>query len=107
MCSRRSTCFAALFTLSLIPSTPSAVFSTTTTPASMENVGVYLAITVFARVDIAYKQVTEIAKDVQAVDYWLSKLEDSLNKIKDELAFIRHSITVLVHNTRLLDMEFK
>ena len=107
MCSCRGTCFAALFTLSLIPGTPGAAFSTTATPASIENVGVYLVITISARVNIAYKQVTEIIKNVQAVYYWLSELKDSLSKIKDELIFIRCGITVLIYNTRLLDMEFK
>ena len=55
---------AALFTLLLIPSTPGTAFSTTTTPAGMENVGVYSAITISVRVNIVYKQVTKITKDV-------------------------------------------
>jgi hypothetical protein len=73
----------------------------------MENVGVYSAITIFICINIVYKQVTEIAKDIQAVNYQLSKLKDSLNKIKDELAFIKHGITALIYNTRLSDIEFK
>jgi len=39
-------------TLLLIPSTPSTASSTTTAPTGMENVRVYLAIAVSARVDI-------------------------------------------------------
>ena len=55
MCSCRGIRFAALFTLLLIPGTPSAVFGTTATPTSMENIGVYLAIAIFIYVDIVYK----------------------------------------------------
>jgi hypothetical protein len=51
--------------------------------------------------------VTEIAKDIQAIDCWLNRLKDSPNKIKDKLAFIRHSITAFIYNTRLLNIEFK
>ena len=86
---------------------PGAAFNTAATPTSIENVKVYLVITISIRVNIAYKQIIEIIKDIQAVDYQLNKLEDSLSEIKDKLAFIRRSITVLVHNTRLLNMEFK
>ena len=107
MRSRRGTCSAAPPTLSLIPGTPGAASGTAATPAGMENVGVYSAIAVSARVDIAREQVTEIAKDVRAVDHRLSELEDSLSEIKDELAFIRRGITALVRNTRLSDMEFE
>ena len=54
--SHRGTYSAAAFpTLLLIPSTPSAASSTTAAPASIENVRVYLAIAVSARVDIVYK----------------------------------------------------
>ena len=55
-------------TLSLIPSTPSAA-SSTITPASTENVRVYLAITISARVNIVYKRVAKVVKDVRAIDY--------------------------------------
>ena len=103
----RNTCFAISLTLLLIPSTPGTASGTTTTPTSMENVRVYSAITISTRVNIAYKQVTKIIKDIQAVDYQLSKLKDSLNEIKDKLVFIRYSITALICNTRLLNMEFK
>ena len=64
MRSYRGICFATPFTLLLIPGTPGAAFSTTTTPASMENVKVYSAIAISIRVDIVYKQVTEIVKDI-------------------------------------------
>ena len=39
----------------LIPSMPSTTFSTTTTLTSIENVGVYLVITISVRVNIVYK----------------------------------------------------
>jgi len=42
-------------TLSLIPNTPSATFSTTAAPASTENVKIYSAIAVSAHVNIVYK----------------------------------------------------
>ena len=60
---------AAFFTLLLIPSTPSAAFSTAATPASMENIRVYLAIAISTRINIVCKQVTKIAKDVQAINH--------------------------------------
>jgi len=91
-------------TLSLIPGTPGAASSTAATPTSTENIRVYSAIAVSARVNIVYKWVTKIAKDVRAIDCGLSELEDSLSEIKDELAFIRRSITILVYNTRLLNI---
>ena len=46
---------AAPPTFSLIPSTPNAALGTATTPTSTENVKVYSAIAVFARVNIVYK----------------------------------------------------
>ena len=46
---------AAPFIILLIPGTPSTVFSTTATPAGTENVKVYLAIAISARVNIVYK----------------------------------------------------
>ena len=53
MRSRRGTRSAATPpTLLLIPSTPSATSSTTTAPAGMENVGVYLVIAISVRVNI-------------------------------------------------------
>ena len=56
MCSRRGTRFAAaLFTFSLIPSTPSTASGTAAAPAGTENVRVYLAIAVSARVNIVCK----------------------------------------------------
>jgi hypothetical protein len=68
---------------------------------------VYSAIAVSARVNIVYKWVAEVAKDIRAIDYRLSKLKGSLSKIKDKLTFIRRSITILIRNTRLLDIELK
>ena len=67
----------------------------------------YLAIAVSACVNIVYKRVAKVVKDIQAIDYRLSKLKGSLSKIKDKLAFIRRGITTLIRNTRLLDIELK
>jgi len=108
MRSRRDTrSIAAPPTLLLIPSTPSISSGTTTTPTSTENIRVYLVITVSARVNIVYKRVAKVVKDIRAIDYQLSRLKDSLSKIKDKLAFIRRGITILIYNTRLLDIELK
>jgi len=53
MRSRRGIRFTATpFTLLLIPSTPGAAFNTTTAPTGTENVGVYSAIAISARVNI-------------------------------------------------------
>ena len=41
------------------------------------------------------------------MDCWLNEFEDSLNKIKDKLAFIRRGITVFIYNTRLPIIEFE
>ena len=46
---------ATPFTLLLIPSTFGTIFNTTATPASTENIEVYLAIAIFIRVNIVYK----------------------------------------------------
>jgi len=46
---------AAPPTLLLIPSMPNAVFNTITTPTSIENIKVYLAITIFIYINIVYK----------------------------------------------------
>jgi len=39
------------------------------------------------------------------MDRRLNKFRDSLNKIKDKLAFLRRGVTTLIRNTRLLDIE--
>ena len=59
---------ATPFTLLLIPGTPSTTFSTITS-TSTENIGVYLAITVFTHVNIVYKRVAEVVKDIWAIDH--------------------------------------
>ena len=65
MRSRRDTYSTATpLTLLLIPGTPSITSSTTTAPISTENIGVYLTITIFTHVDIIYKQITKIVKDI-------------------------------------------
>ena len=55
MYSCRGICSAAFFTFLLIPSTPGAAFSTTATPAGIENIRVYLVITISIRVNIVCK----------------------------------------------------
>jgi hypothetical protein len=55
-------------TLLLIPSIPSTA-SSTITPASTENIRVYLVIAISARVNIVYKRVAKVVKDVRAIDY--------------------------------------
>jgi len=93
-------------TLLLIPSTPSAA-SSTITPTSTENIRVYLAITIPIYVNIVYKRVAKVVKDVRAIDHQLSKLKGSLSKIKDKLTFIRRGITTLIYNAGLPDIELK
>ena len=51
------------FTLSLIPGMP-GVFSTTAASASIEYIRVYLAIAISIRVNIVYKQVIKIVKNI-------------------------------------------
>ena len=61
MCNRRGICFA------IIPSTLSPIASTpggTTAAASIEYIGAYSAIAISVRVDIVYKRVTDIAKNI-------------------------------------------
>ena len=55
MYSRRGIRFTIPPTLLLIPGTPGTTFSTTATPTNIENIGVYLAITISTRVNIVYK----------------------------------------------------
>ena len=54
---------AAPPTLLLIPSTPSTA-SSTITPTSIENIRVYLVIAISARVNIVYKWVAKVVKDI-------------------------------------------
>jgi len=68
---------------------------------------VYLVIAVSARVNIVYKWVAKVVKDIWAIDHQLSKLRGSLGKIKDKLVFIRRGITILIYNARLPDIELK
>ena len=70
MCSYKGIYFtAAPSTLLLIPGTPGAVFGITATPTSTENVGAYLAIAVFAHINIVCEWVTKIVKDVWVINY--------------------------------------
>ena len=48
---------------------------------------------------------TDIVKDVQAIDFQLNKFRNSLSEIKDKLAFLRRSVIILIYNTRLLDIK--
>ena len=94
-------------TFLLIPGMPSPTSSIITTPTSTENVRVYLVIAIFIYIDIVYKQVAEVVKDIQAIDYQLSKLKGSLSEIKNELAFIKCGITILIYNAKLLNIRLK
>ena len=67
----------------------------------------YLVITVSTRINIVCKQVAKVVKDIRAIDYQLSKLKGSLNKIKDKLTFIRLGITTLIYTAGLPDIELK
>jgi len=95
---------AAPLTLLPITGTPGAAIATTTSTGT-ESVRVYLAIAVSARVNIVCKWVTNIAKDVRAINCRLNEFGDSLSKIKNELEFLRRGVTVLIRNTGLLDIE--
>ena len=101
---RRGTRSAAAPTLLPITSTPGAAV-TAAASAGIESIGVYLAIAISARINIVYKQVTNIVKDIQAIDRRLNKFRDSLNKIKNKLAFLRRSIIALIRNAGLLNIK--
>ena len=78
-----------------------------TTSASTGSVRVYLVITISTRINIVYKRVTNIAKDIRAIDRRFNKYKDSLSKIKNKLAFLRRSIITLICNTRLPDIKYR
>ena len=65
----------------------------------------YLAIAVSTRINIVRKRVTNIAKDIRAIDRRFNRFKDSLSKIIDKLTFLRRSIIILIRNTRLPDIE--
>ena len=71
----------------------------------MEYIRVYLAITISTYINIVRKRVTNMAKDIRAIDRQLNKFKDSLSKIKDKLAFLRRSVIILIRNTGLPDIE--
>jgi len=79
----------------------------TTTSASTRSIRVYLVIAIFIYINIVYKRVTNIVKDVWGIDRRFNKFKDSFSKIKDKLAFLRRSIIILIRNTRLLDIKYK
>jgi len=96
---------AAPLTLLPITSTPGTTIAATAS-ASTGSIRVYLAIAISARINIVYKRVTNIVKDVQAIDRRFNKFKDSLSKIKDKLTFLRRGVITLIRNTRLLDIEY-
>ena len=53
------------------------------------------------------KQITNIIKNIQAMDHQLNKFKDSLSKIKDKLTFLRHSVITLIYSTELPDIKYK
>ena len=73
--------------------------------ANTRNVGVYWAIAVSVCIDIVYKQVVNMAKDVWVMDCQLNEFEDSLNEIKNELVFLKYNVIAFVHNAGLLNIE--
>ena len=87
-------------------STPGATVAATAS-ASTGSVRVYLAIAVSARINIVRKRVTNMARDVRAIDRRLNKFKDSLSEIKDKLAFLRCGVITLIRNARLLDIEYR
>jgi hypothetical protein len=68
---------------------------------------VYLAIAISTRINIVCKRVTNMAKDIRAIDCRFNKFKESLGKIKDKLAFLRRGIITLIRNTRLPDIEYR
>jgi hypothetical protein len=78
-----------------------------TASANTGSVRVYSVIAISARINIVYKQVTDMAKDIQAIDYWFNKFKNSLSEIKDELTFLRRSIITLIHNAGLLNIKYR
>ena len=79
--------------------------SITAAAASIEYIGVYLAIAISIYINIVRKRVANIAKDIRAIDRRLKEFKDSLSNIKDKLAFLRRSIIILIYNTRLPDIK--
>jgi len=77
-----------------------------TASAGTGSVRVYLAIAISACINIVYERVTNMAKDVQAMDRRFNKFKDSLSEIKDKLAFLRRGIIVLVYNAGLPDIKY-
>ena len=65
---RRGT-YSAAAPLTLLPITSTLSTTVTATAStSIESIGVYSAITVSIYINIVYKWVTKIAKDIQAID---------------------------------------
>ena len=89
-------------TLLPIANTPG---SNSAAAASTEYVGVYLAITISIHINIVYKRVTNIAKNIQTINRQLNEFNNSLNKIKDKLAFLKRNIIALIYNAGLPDIE--
>ena len=102
-CNRRGTRSAITpLILSPIASTPGNI---TAAAAGTEYIGVYLVIAVSAYINIVHKRVTNIAKDIRAIDCWLNEFKDSLSEIKDKLAFLKRGVIALVCNAGLLDIK--
>ena len=82
-----------------------STLGTAAASTSTRSIRVYLTITISTRVNIVRERVTNMAKDVQAIDRQFNKFKDSLSKIKDKLAFLRRSVITLVYNAGLPDIE--
>jgi len=65
VCNYKGTRFATVsYIFSLISSAPIAIYSTVAISASLENVNVYSAIAISTHVNIIYKWVTKIVKNI-------------------------------------------
>ena len=96
---------AAPLTLLPITSTPGASI-TTAASTSTRSIRVYLVITISIRINIVYKRVTNIAKDIWGIDCRFNKFKDSLSKIMDKLVFLRRGVITLICNAGLLDIKY-
>ena len=93
-------------TLLPIASTPDTAVITAAS-ASAGSIRVYLAITISIHINIVYKWVTNIIKNIQAIDRQFNKFKDSLSEIKDNLAFLKRGVIALIYNAGLPDIEYR
>ena len=97
---------AAHLTLLPIASMLDATIATTASGGT-GSIGVYSVIAISVCIDIVCKWVTDMVKDIQAIDCWFSKFKDFLSEIKDELAFLKYGIIALIYNTGLPNIKYR